>query len=105
MKKRHLLSLLLVVLLIASFAPAVTAQAQDKVTTVTWWATERGRDTAATRQLHFDLARKFEESHPNIKVAIALYPSKGFDTRVKTAIAAGEGPDVWYGFYAADVAS
>ena len=93
------------VIILALLLPAVLVSAQDDVVTVTWWATERGRDTAATRDMHFTLARTFEESHPNIRVALALYPSRGFATRVLTAIAAGEGPDVFYHYFAPDVAN
>jgi multiple sugar transport system substrate-binding protein len=98
---------LLVVLLIACvLLPVLAVQAQDEpIVTVTWWATERGRDTAATRDLHFQLARAFEAEHPNIQVALALYPNRGFGTRITTAIAAGEGPDIWYQFYAPDIAA
>ena len=77
----------------------------DEVVTITWWGTERGRDTASTRELHFQLARAFEESHPNTKVAVSLFPSGGFGDRVLTAIAAGEGPDIYYHFWAADIAT
>src|SRR5687768_3610860 len=94
----------LVVLLIACvLLPVLAVQAQDEpVVTVTWWATERGRDTAATRELHFQLARAFEAAHPNILVALSLYPKRACGTRITTAIAAGEGPDIWYQFYAPD---
>lgn len=94
-------------LIIASLLlPILIIQAQDEpVVTLNWWATERGRDTAATRDLHFQLARAFEESHPNIQVAVALYPSRGFATRIFTAIAAGDGPDIWYHYYATDIAT
>lgn len=77
----------------------------DEVVTITWWATERGRDTAATRELHFKLARAFEAEHPNTKVAVALFPSRGFATRVLTAIAAGQGPDLWYHYWSPDIAT
>src|SRR5258705_4928103 len=102
--KMRSFKLVIGLLLIALLLPAVKTQAQDKVVTVTWWATERGRDTAATRQLHFDMARAFEAANPNIKVALSLYPNKGFGTRVLTAISAGEGPDVWYAFHSPDIA-
>jgi multiple sugar transport system substrate-binding protein len=101
MKKVFVLVLLLVMPVLS-----MVVQAQDEeVVTLTWWATERGRDTAATRDLHFQLARAFEESHPGIQVAVSLYPSRGFATRVFTAIAAGEGPDIWYHYYATDIAA
>lgn len=94
------------VLLLLLLVPVLGVTAQDEpVVTLNWWATERGRDTAATRDLHFQLARAFEESHPGIQVAVSLYPSRGFGTRVLTAIASGEGPDVWYAFYAPDAAT
>lgn len=98
----------LICVLLAAFVllPILAVQAQDEpITTITWWATERGRDTAATRELHFALARAFEAAHPNIQVAVSLYPSRGFATRVLTAISAGEGPDVWYHYYATDIAA
>ena len=78
---------------------------EDDVVTVSWWGTERGRDTAETRELHFALARAFEESHPNTKIAVSLFPSRGFANRVLTAIAAGEGPDIWYHYFATDIAT
>ncbi len=78
---------------------------KGQTVTVTWWATEKGRDTAATREMHFNLARAFEKEHPNIKVALSLFPSRGFGTRVATAIAAGQGPDVWYHYYAPEIAT
>lgn len=93
-------------LLVIAVMPLVAVFAQDaEVVTLNWWATERGRDTAATRDLHFQLARAFEESHPGIQVAVSLYPSRGFATRVFTAIAAGDGPDIWYHYYATDIAA
>ena len=101
MQKRMLLSILIAVL----FLPVLAINAQDEVVTVTWWATERGRDTAETRDMHFTLARTFEESHPNIRVALSMYPSSGFATRVVTAIAANEGPDVFYHYFSPDVAN
>lgn len=101
MNKRFLLAALIIALLI----PLGAVNAQDDVVTVTWWATERGRDTAATRDMHFTLARTFEESHPNIRVALSMYPSSGFATRILTAIAANQGPDVFYHYFSPDVAN
>lgn len=93
-------------LLFCIVLPVLAVHAQDtQVVTITWWATERGRDTAATRDLHFQLARAFEAEHPGIQVAVSLYPSRGFATRVTTAIAAGQGPDIWYHYYATDIAA
>lgn len=103
MKKRTWFVLALIVALLA---PMTMIQAQDdEVVTITWWGTERGRDTATTRDLHFDLARAFEESHPNIRVAVSLFPSRAFNTRVATAIAGGEAPDIWYTYYSPDTAN
>jgi len=101
MKKRNSIVAVMVVLLLL---PLLSLQAQDDVITITWWGTERGRDTAETRDVHFQLARAFEEANPGINVAVSLFPSRGFNTRVATAIAAGEGPDVWYHTLAADAA-
>jgi len=85
--------------------PTPAPVSDEDIVTITWWGTERGRDTAATRDLHFQLARAFEESHPNTKVAVALFPSKGFSKRILTSIAANQGPDVFYHYFAADIAS
>jgi len=98
----------LFVILVAALALILTAAnpfAEDDVVTITWWGTERGRDTAAARDLHFQLARAFEESHPNTRVAVALFPSRGFGGRILTAVAGGEAPDLWYHYFAADTAT
>ncbi|MBN1314262.1 MAG: hypothetical protein JXA42_02300, partial [Anaerolineales bacterium] len=43
--------------------PAPPAEpGEDEVITISFWGDERGRDTTATRQLHYDLARAFEET-------------------------------------------
>ena len=103
MKKRSIAILGLIVVLLV---PMLITGAQDEETvTITWWGTERGRDTAATRDIHFQLARAFEEANPGINVAVSLFPSRGFNTRVATAIAAGDGPDVWYHTLPADAAA
>ncbi|MDX1416152.1 MAG: sugar ABC transporter substrate-binding protein [Candidatus Promineifilaceae bacterium] len=84
---------------------AAAEAGEEDVVTISWWGTERGRDTAETRELHFTLARAFEESHPNTSIAVSLFPSRGFANRVLTAIAAGEGPDIWYHYFATDIAT
>jgi multiple sugar transport system substrate-binding protein len=86
-------------------AAPTQALKSDAVVTINWWGSEKGRDTQATRDLHFKLARAFEAAHPNTKVAVSMFPSKGFGTRVMTAIAAGQGPDIWYDYYANDKAT
>lgn len=86
-------------------AEVMAEAGEDDVVTLNWWGTERGRDTAETRELHFQLARAFEENNPNTKVAVSLFPSRGFANRVLTAIAAGEGPDIWYHYHATDIAT
>lgn len=85
--------------------PTAVPIGEDDVITITWWGTERGRDTAAARDLHFQLARAYEESHPNTQIAVALFPSRGFGTRILTSVAAGEAPDLWYHYFAADTAT
>lgn len=103
MQKRTWVVLLLVAMMLVPLV-AVQAQGDDEVVTITWWGTERGRDTAATRDMHFQLARAFEETHPNIRVAVALFPSRGFNTRIATAVAGGDAPDIWYTYYSPDIA-
>src|SRR5215207_9505170 len=98
---------LLFVLMLCLTVPLLAVNGQDAPppVVINWWATERGRDTAATRQLHYDLARTYEAEHPGVFVAVTLYPSRGFANRIVTAIAAGQGPDIWYHYYAPDIAA
>ncbi|MFN2134943.1 MAG: ABC transporter substrate-binding protein [Candidatus Promineifilaceae bacterium] len=90
---------------VAQEEAAVAEAGEDEPVTITWWGTERGRDTATTRDLHFQLARAFEETHPNTSIAVSLFPSRAFANRVLTAIAAGEGPDIFYHYFATDIAT
>ena len=49
--------LLVLVLVIGLLLPVLAVSAQDtQPVIITWWATERGRDTANTRDLHFKLS-------------------------------------------------
>lgn len=97
---------LMVLLVAALLLPVLATQGQDAPpTVVTWWATERGRDTAATRELHYQLARAFEAANPDIQVAVTLYPSRAFANRIVTAISGGVAPDIWYHYYATDFAT
>lgn len=96
--------LLVLLLVIGVMLPIMSVSGQDGPVIIRWWATERGRDTAATRELHYQLARQYEADHPGTIVEVALYPSRAFATRVFTAIAAGQGPDIWYHYYSPDTA-
>lgn len=71
---------------------------------VKWWGTIRPREPQAVADIHYQLAEAFMASHPGIKVEVSIFPSKGFKDRVATAIAAGQGPDIWYTYYVPEIA-
>jgi ABC-type glycerol-3-phosphate transport system substrate-binding protein len=47
--------------------------------------------------LYKDLIKKFEDSHPDIKVKMTNIPEEGYFEKLNTAFAAGKGPDMWGG--------
>ncbi|MFB9277677.1 ABC transporter substrate-binding protein [Cohnella cellulosilytica] len=59
-------------------------------------------DLANWQPLYNKLVKKFEESHPTIKVKMTNIPEDGYFEKLNTAFAAGKGPDIWVGWYATD---
>jgi len=65
--------------------------AQD-VVTLEWWTWDSEEYDEAVQRL---MVKEFERSHPNIKINMTLLPTKGFETKMTTALGAGVGgPDV-----------
>src|SRR5262245_30101838 len=68
------------------------AQAED--VTITVWSHEA--DEAAKVALREQAARNLEQSHPGVHVKITWYEKDGLNTALRTALPAGQGPDVFY---------
>ena len=71
-------------------APA--AKAEDSTLTV--WSHEA--DEPAKVALREQAARNLEASHPGVHVKITWYEKDGLYTALRTALPAGQGPDVFY---------
>ncbi|QEX24745.1 sugar ABC transporter substrate-binding protein [Hypericibacter adhaerens] len=69
-----------------------TAKAED--ITLTVWSHEA--DETAKVALREQAARNLEASHPGVHVKITWYEKDGLDSALRTALPAGEGPDVFY---------
>src|ERR1700731_597243 len=76
--------------LAVAMAPA--AKAED--TTLTVWSHEA--DEPAKVALREQAARNLEASHPGVHVKITWYEKDGLYTALRTALPAGQGPDIFY---------
>ncbi len=86
-----LLALLLCTMMILVGAAQKEVAAQD-VVTLEWWTWDSEEYDEAVQRL---MVKEFERSHPNIKINMTLLPTKGFETKMTTALGAGVGgPDV-----------
>ncbi len=72
--------------------PVAPEANKAEVVTLEWWTwNSEEYDEAVQRSL----VKEFEATHPNIKVNMTLLPTKGFETKMTTALGAGVGgPDV-----------
>ncbi|NEW04962.1 sugar ABC transporter substrate-binding protein [Paenibacillus sp. SYP-B3998] len=52
-------------------------------------------DTGDALKIEQDIAKKFEESHPNTKIQVEAY-GDGFDQKLAAAIGANDAPDIMY---------
>jgi multiple sugar transport system substrate-binding protein len=78
--------------ILAACGWAPRALAED--TTLTVWSHEADEPAkVAFREL---AARNLEKSHPGVHVKITWYEKNGLYTALKTALPAGQGPDVFY---------
>lgn len=80
-------------LLLALFMPllAVAPAAAQDVTVWSHWAGEQIK-----RQYVEDAARRFEQQRPGVRVKITWYEKAALYAALKTALRAGQGPDVFY---------
>lgn len=69
-------------------------RAQTEGLTLTIWSHEA--DEPAKVALREYVAREIEKSHPGLRVKITWYEIDGLSTALKTALPAGQGPDVFY---------
>jgi multiple sugar transport system substrate-binding protein len=76
----------------AAMAFGSVAKADD--VTLTVWSHEA--DEPAKVALREKAARELEQSHPGLHVKITWYEKDGLYTALKTALPAGQGPDVFY---------
>lgn len=99
MNKRFKIGLVLFVMItMSAMLFAGGAQESDKtaaagdVVTLEWWTwSSEEYDEAVQREM----VKAFEAAHPNIKINMTLMPTSGFETKMTTALGAGEGaPDV-----------
>lgn len=72
--------------------PHHAAHAED--VTLTIWSHEA--DQTAKVALREQVARDFEKSHPGVHVKITWYELAGMEAALKTALPAGQGPDLYY---------
>ncbi len=79
-------------MLFAAGQKAPAPAAGQEVVTLEWWTwNSEEYDEAAQRAM----VKAFEADHPNIKINMTLLPSKGFETKMTTALGSGVGgPDV-----------
>jgi len=78
----------------AEEAPAVEEAAAEEaeIVTLEWWTVN---SEEYSDQVQIDMARAFEDEHPNIKVNVTILPESGFTEKMNTALGAGVGgPDI-----------
>lgn len=86
-----LMALVLCTMMVLTGAAQKEAVAKD-VVTLEWWTWDSEEYDEAVQRL---MVKEFERTHPNIKINMTLLPTKGFETKMTTALGAGVGgPDV-----------
>jgi raffinose/stachyose/melibiose transport system substrate-binding protein len=80
-------SLWLALALVFVLTGSMIASAQD-VVTVTWWT----EDGAYLEHVQNTFVKAFNDAHPNIK--LELIPQQGLNDLIRTALSAGEAPDI-----------
>ena len=78
---------------------------EEDVVTITWW--ELKRDVIQPRPVKYTTPSPGPLKKPIQiqKLPWHFSPSRGFSTRVLTAIAADRGPDIWYHYWSPDIAT
>lgn len=90
---KKLLSLLVVLVLLMGTVPAFAEG--DEVITLTFgsiWSS----DSESNKAPFMEAIAQFEEAYPNIKVELDMNEAEAWKTKIKTAVAANEAPDVFY---------
>jgi multiple sugar transport system substrate-binding protein len=77
-----------------AFLVTTGAGARAEDITLTVWSHEA--DEPAKVALREQAARNLEASHPGVHVKITWYEKEGLNTALRTALPAGQGPDVFY---------
>ena len=75
-------------------AVGLASAARAEEVTLTVWSHEA--DEAAKVALREQAAKNLEKSHPGAHVKITWYEKDGLNTALRTALPAGQGPDVFY---------
>ena len=91
MKKIFIINLLLLLLLVSCGGGSKKNEAADGTVTLrfaTW-------DSGEALNIQKEIAKKFEEKNPNIKVQVEAY-GDGFDQKLVAAFGAKDAPDVMY---------
>ncbi len=71
-----------------------TAKAGDKIKLNVWhlWTT----DADANARSFNKVLEKYKEEHPNVEIELDASENEAYKTKIKTAMAANEGPDVFF---------
>jgi len=70
--------------------PAAGQAAGSETVELTYWRTDFEPDAGTTKAL----IESFEAEHPNIKVKMELIPTGEYETKIRTALAGGQPPDI-----------
>jgi len=92
-KYRWSISIVILVIMTTAFlsGAAVEAVSSEKITITWWYETILPRHLEAQKK---DLIEPFEKAHPNIEIEIVIKGGGQLLPLLRTAIAAGEGPDI-----------
>jgi multiple sugar transport system substrate-binding protein len=92
--KSKMRSILTAALTVMAFATVMPRSARAEDVTITVWSHEADEDAkVAFREL---AAKNLEQAHPNVHVKITWYEKNPLLAALKTALPAGQGPDVIY---------
>lgn len=87
-----LLAVLLLALAACDSSNTVTSTAPPRTTLRVWYST----DDPAERVWSQQLARRYEASHPDVKVQFTVYSFEDLNTKLQLALQAGNPPDAVY---------
>jgi multiple sugar transport system substrate-binding protein len=92
--KKFAMSCVAVAMLALITGPKFVGVSQAEDITLTYWSHEA--DQTAKVALREQVARDFEKTHPGVHVKITWYEMAGLQAALKTALPAGQGPDILY---------